>query len=216
MSSDRTQVARRRPWVVAISGASGTGYASAVIRGLLDAGEDVDLIVSRAARLTLRDETGIAFRPSQWREDLGAWIGRDLAGVCMWAIDDMAAGPSSGSYRTRGMIVVPASTASVAGIALGVSKDLLQRSADVTLKERRPLVLVVRETPLRRSTLLQLADLAGEGAVVLPASPGFYAGGETAQDLIDFVAGKVLDVVGVDHDLFRRWDGTIAHNFPAP
>ncbi len=219
MSSDnrpRPTAVRRRPWVVGISGASGTGYASAVIRGLLDAGEDVDLVVSRAARLTLRDETGIAFRPSQWRDDLGAWLGRDLGGVCMWAIDDMAAGPSSGSYRTRGMIVVPASTASVAGIALGVSKDLLQRAADVTLKERRPLVLVVRETPLRRSTLLQLAELAGEGAVVLPASPGFYAGAETAQDLIDFVAGKVLDVVGVDHDLFRRWDGTIAHSFPAP
>lgn len=207
---------KRRPWIVGISGASGTGYAGAVIRGLLDADEDVDLVVSRAARLTLRDETGITFRPSHWRDDLGTWIGRDLASVTIWAVDDMAAGPSSGSYRTQGMIVVPATTASVAGIALGVSKDLLQRAADVTLKERRPLVLVVRETPLRRSTLLQLADLAGEGAVVLPASPGFYAGAETAQDLINFVAGKVLDVIGVDHDLFRRWDGTLAGGRTAP
>lgn len=199
----------RHPWVVGISGASGTGYASAVIRGLLDAGETVDLVVSRAARLTLRDETGITFRPSHWREDLGTWVGRDLIDVRLWAIDDMAAGPSSGSYRTKGMVVVPATTASVAGIALGVSKDLLQRAGDVTLKERRPLVLVVRETPLRRSTLLQLADLAGEGAIVLPASPGFYSGASTAQELIDFVAGKVLDVIGVDHDLFDPWDGTV-------
>lgn len=207
VGSDRPR--RRHPWVVGISGASGTGYAAAVIRGLLDAGEAIDLVVSRAARLTLRDETGLVFRPSHWREDLGAWTGRDLLDVRLWAIDDMAAGPSSGSYKTKGMIVVPATTSSVAGIALGVSKDLLQRAGDVTLKERRPLVLVVRETPLRRSTLLQLADLAGEGAIVLPASPGFYSGASTAQELIDFVAGKVLDVIGVEHNLFDPWDGTV-------
>ncbi len=202
--------ARRRPWVVGISGASGTGYAASVLRGLLDAGEDVDLIVSRAARMTLRDETGMVFRPSRWREDMEAWVERDLAAVRHWAIDDMAAGPSSGSYRTKGMIVVPATTASVAGIAAGISKDLLQRAGDVTLKERRPLVLVLRETPLRRATLLQLADLSAEGAIVLPASPGFYAGARSAQALINFVAGKVLDVVGVDHQLFEPWDGQLS------
>ncbi len=202
-------VPRRRPWVVGISGASGTEYAAAVLRGLIDAGEQVDLIVSRAARLTLRDETGIVFRASRWREDLAAWIERDVEAVRTWAIDDMAAGPSSGSYLTKGMIVVPATTASVSGIAVGMSKDLLQRAGDVTLKERRPLVLVVRETPLRRATLLQLADLSAEGAVIMPASPGFYTGASTAQALIDFVAGKVLDVIGVDHDLFERWEGQL-------
>lgn len=203
-------VTRRRPWIVGISGASGTEYAAAVLRGLLDAGEQVDLVVSRAARLTLRDETGIVFRASRWRDDLAAWIERDIDGIRTWAIDDMAAGPSSGSYRTKGMIVVPATTAAVAGIAVGMSKDLLQRAGDVTLKERRPLVLVVRETPLRRSTLLQLADLSAEGAIVMPASPGFYTGASTAQALIDFVAGKVLDVIGVEHELFERWQGGLA------
>ena len=200
---------RRRPWVVGISGASGTEYAAAVLRGLIDAGEPVDLIVSRAARLTLRDETGIVFRASHWKEDLAAWIGREVEQVRTWSIDDMAAGPSSGSYRTKGMVVVPATTASVAGIAVGMSKDLLQRAGDVTLKERRPLVLVVRETPLRRSTLLQLADLSGEGAVIMPASPGFYAGAASVQALIDFVAGKVLDVMGVEHELYERWEGKL-------
>src|SRR5215211_1671955 len=115
----------RRPWVVGVSGASGTGYAKAVITGLLDAGEAVDLVVSRAARLTILDETGIAFRDAHWKDDLATWLDRDLAGddVVYWPAGDMAAGPSSGSYRARGMLVVPASTAAVAGIALGLSKD---------------------------------------------------------------------------------------------
>lgn len=202
----------RRPWVVGVSGASGTPYAAAVIRGLLDAGEGVDLVVSRAARLTLLDETGIGFRDGRWREDLGAWLDREpaaLGRVAHWAAGDLAAGPASGSYPVKGMVVVPASTAAVAGIALGLSKDLLQRAADVTLKERRPLVVVPRETPLTRATLRHLVQLDEAGAVVAPASPGFYAGARDVQQLVDFVAGKVLDVLGIEHDLFRRWDGTL-------
>ena len=107
------------------------------------------------------------------------------------------------------MVVVPASTAAVAGIALGLSKDLLQRAADVTLKERRPLVVVPREAPLGRSTLVQLVALHDAGAVVLPASPGFYGGATSVQQLVDFVAAKVLDVLGVEHDLMQRWTGEL-------
>ena len=122
----------RRPWIVGVTGASGTPYAAAVLRGLLDAGLPVDLVVSRAARLTLLDETGRPFRDAHWKDDLAAWLGRDdLAGadVAYWPAGDLAAGPSSGSYPTRGMVVVPASTAACAGIAIGLSKDLLQRAA---------------------------------------------------------------------------------------
>lgn len=135
----------REPWVVGVSGASGTPYAAAVIGGLLDAGEPVDLIVSRAARLTVLDETGRPFRDGHWAEDLAAWLDRDLTGadVRHWPAGDLAAGPSSGSYRVRGMAVVPASTAACAGVAIGLSKDLLQRAAEVNLKERRPVVLVL-------------------------------------------------------------------------
>lgn len=200
--------ADRRPWVVGVSGASGTPYAAAVLRGLLAAGHPVDLVVSRAARLTLLDETSLT-----WRDDaasLADWLGQDGPhDVRHWAPGDFAAGPSSGSYLTRGMVVVPASTASVAGIALGLSKDLLQRAADVTLKERRPLVVVPRETPLNRSTLRHMVTLDEMGAVVLPASPGFYAKPTTVDQLVDFVAGKVLDVLGVKHDLFARWRGEL-------
>ncbi|MER5885697.1 UbiX family flavin prenyltransferase [Streptomyces sp. NPDC001941] len=211
---------RRRPWVVGVSGASGTPYAAAVLRGLLDAGEDVDLVVSRASRLTLLDETGIAFRDAHWREDLAQWLARgadgkpdafeaDVSGVRYWGAGDLAAGPSSGSYPVKGMLIVPASTACVAGVALGLSKDLLQRAASVTLKERRRLVVAVRETPLNGQTLKHLVALDEAGAVVLPASPAFYAGATHIQDLVDFVAGRVLDAAEVPHRLYRRWEGEL-------
>ena len=192
-----------------VSGASGTPYAAAVLRALIHAGEPVDLVVSRAARLTIRDETGLSFRDAHWAEDLEAWLGTAADGVRYWPAGDLAAGPSSGSYPAAGMIVVPASTAACAGIALGLSKDLLQRAAEVNLKERRPVVVVPRETPVTRSHLLHLVELIDSGAVVLPASPGFYGIGAkaTAEQLVDFVAGKVLDAVGVKHDLLTRWTG---------
>jgi 4-hydroxy-3-polyprenylbenzoate decarboxylase len=185
-----------------------------VIGGLLDAGEPVDLVVSRAARLTLLDETGISFRDQHWADDLARWLERelteaDMADIRYWSAGDFGAGPASGSYLARGMVVVPASTAAVAGIAIGLSKDLLQRAADVTIKERRPLVVVPRETPYTRSTLRHLLELDEAGAVVLPASPAFYAGAKTVQQLVDFIAAKVLDVLGVPHSLISRWTGEL-------
>ncbi|MER7773467.1 UbiX family flavin prenyltransferase [Streptomyces sp. NPDC048232] len=210
------------PWIVGVSGASGTPYAAAVLRALLAAGESVDLVVSRASRLTLLDETGISFRDAHWQHDLREWLARGADGkpgtfevdlgddrVRHWSAGDLAAGPSSGSYRTRGMLIVPASTACVAGVALGLSKDLLQRSASVTLKEGRKLVVAVRETPLDGRTLRHLVTLDDAGAAVVPASPAFYAGATHIQDLVDFVAGRVLDAAGVPHDLYRRWRGDL-------
>jgi flavin prenyltransferase len=203
----------REPWIVGVSGASGTPYAKAVLTGLLGAGEAVDLIVSKAARLTLLDETGSTLRDAHWKDDVGTWLGRDLGGteLTYWPAGDLAAGPSSGSYPARGMVVVPASTAACAGIAIGLSKDLLQRAAEVNLKERRRTVIVPRETPVTRSHLEHLIALHDAGAVVLPASPGFYGAGAqaTAQQLVDFVAGKVLDALGVPHTLFTRWKGEL-------
>ena len=114
----------RRPWIVGVSGASGTPYAAAVLRALLEAGRAVDLVVSRAARLTILDETGVAFRDAHWRDDLARWLGvADLADadIAYWPPGDLAAGPSSGSYPALGMLIVPASTASCAGVAIGLS-----------------------------------------------------------------------------------------------
>ncbi|MCM3263540.1 MULTISPECIES: UbiX family flavin prenyltransferase [Streptomyces] len=217
MNAGETQ---RTPWIVGVSGASGTPYAAAVLRALLEAGESVDLVVSRASRLTLRDETGISFRDGHWQDDLREWLSRgadgkpgtfdaDVTGVRYWTAGDLAAGPSSGSYPAKGMLIVPASTACVAGVALGLSKDLLQRAASVTLKEGRPLVVAVRETPLNGQTLRQLVALDDAGATVLPASPAFYAGATHIQHLVDFVAGRALDAVGVPHRLYHRWEGAL-------
>lgn len=206
-----------------MSGASGTPYAAAVLRALLAAGESVDLVVSRASRLTLLDETGISFRDAHWQGDLREWLARGADGkpgtfdafegrldaVRHWSAGDLAAGPSSGSYPSKGMLIVPASTACVAGVALGLSKDLLQRAASVTLKEGRKLVVAVRETPLSGQTLRHLVSLDDAGATVLPASPAFYAGATHIQDLVDFVAGRVLDAAGVEHTLYRRWEGEL-------
>jgi 4-hydroxy-3-polyprenylbenzoate decarboxylase len=218
----------RTPWIVGVSGASGTPYAAAVLRGLLDAGCAVDLVVSRAARLTILDETGQPFRDAHWKDDLAAWLSASAnlvsadagsanvdvasADLVYWSAGDLAAGPSSGSYPSRGMVVVPASTAACAGIAIGLSKDLLQRAAEVALKERRRVVVVPRETPVTRSHLQHLLALHDAGAVVLPASPGFYSAGAraSAEQLVDFVAGKVLDAMAVPHTLFTRWTGDIA------
>ncbi|ABD09901.1 3-polyprenyl-4-hydroxybenzoate decarboxylase [Frankia casuarinae] len=223
----------RLPWVVGVSGASGTPYAAAVLRGLLAARLPVDLVLSRAARLTLLDETGIAWRDSAWAKALVTWLSMPPGGVsppeglsarladrdvladtvstlvAVHAPGDLGAPTSSGSYPTRGMIVVPASTACLAGITLGLSKDLLQRSADVTLKEGRRLIVVPREMPYTRATLRHMLDLHDAGAVVAAASPGFYAGVRTAGDLVDFVAGRVLDAADVPHTLFRRWTGEL-------
>lgn len=201
----------RYPWVVGVSGASGTPYARAVLNGLFDAGESVDLVVSRAARLTILDETAGQLRDAHWKDDLAAWLDRTLVSedVRYWPAGDLAAGPSSGSYPTKGMIVVPASTAACAGIAIGLSKDLLQRAADVNLKERRRVVVVPRETPVSRSHLVHQLALHDAGAIVLPASPGFYAGANHIQQLVDFVAGKVLDAVQVPHSLYERWRGEL-------
>lgn len=206
----------REPWVVGVSGASGTPYARAVLTALLDGGLPVDLVVSRAARLTILDETGLPFRDAHWKDDLARWLGtpgapRPMAAddITHWPAGDLAAGPSSGSYPARGMVVVPASTAACAGIAIGLSKDLLQRAADVNLKERRPVVVVPRETPVSRSHLVHLLALHDAGATVLPASPGFYAGATSVDALVDFIAGKVCDAIGVPHDRYRRWAGEL-------
>jgi flavin prenyltransferase len=197
----------RLPWVVGVTGASGTPYAAAVLRGLLAAGQPVDLIVSRAARLTwLTSQLDAELPPAVSVLDSAA-----LDQVRFWSPGDLAAGPSSGSYLTRGMVVVPASTAAVAGIAIGLSKDLLQRAADVTMKERRPLVVVPREMPLTGATLRHLVIIDAAGGVVLPASPAFYGKPKNMQQLIDFVAGKVLDVLDIEHDLFTRWDGRLGN-----
>ena len=120
---------------------------------------------------------------------------------------NMAASVSSGSFKTDGMVVVPCSMKTLSGIANSYSTDLLTRAADVCLKERRPLVVVARETPLHRGHLLNMLTVTDMGGIILPPIPGFYARPKTIADLVDHTVGKILDALGVDNETFKRWEG---------
>jgi len=203
----------RTPWIVGVSGASGTPYARAVLTGLLDAQQPVDLIVSRAARLTILDETGLSFRDAHWAEDLSEWLGREPTEVRYWSAGDLAAGPASGSYPAQGMVVVPASTAAVAGIALGLSKDLLQRAADVTLKERRPLILCVRETPFNLIHLRNMTQITEAGGTIYPVIPTFYNLPSSVDQVYEEFTARLLGFLGLPQTDYYTYSGdeTPAH-----
>jgi 4-hydroxy-3-polyprenylbenzoate decarboxylase len=123
----------------------------------------------------------------------------------VYDLHNYAAPIASGSFRTKGMIVIPCSMGSLSGMAIGASGNLIERAADVMLKEKRPLVIVPRETPLHQIQLENMLTLSKAGATILPAMPGFYHNPTTMEELIDFVVGKALDVLGVEHELFKRW-----------
>jgi len=192
---------------VGVSGASGAPYALRVVRALGDAGCELQLCVSDSGILVLRHELKLAGegREPVTREFL------ELAGVAgrasVYAPGDLAAPPASGSSCPDAVVVCPCSMSTAAHVALGATRTLIHRVADVALKERRPLVLVPRETPLTQIHLRRLLELAEAGAIVLPAMPGFYSRPETLQDVVDHVSGKVLSALGFDQTLFPPWDG---------
>jgi len=199
---------KRLPWVVGVTGASGAIYARRLLQTLIELEQDVDLIVSNSARIVLADEEKAGVSDDDWQADLAGWLDVEstaLARFVWWRPDDMAAGPSSGSYRTRGLLVVPTSMGTVAAIASGMSGNLVQRAASVALKESRPTVLLFRETPLNRIHLTNLVAVKDAGATVMPAAPGFYHEPTDLLQLVDFVVGRVLDQAGLEHGLYDRW-----------
>lgn len=181
--------------VVGISGASGAVYGIRALQVLRGLGVETHLVLTEAAMETVKLETDLKKA--------------DLVRLATEAhkIDDTTSKIASGSYKTDGMLVIPCSMKTLAGIATGYSDNLLLRAADVTIKERRRLVLVVRETPLSLIHLENMATVTRAGAVVLPAMPSFYQRPRTVDELVDQVVGKALDMVGVEHSLLRRWDG---------
>lgn len=183
------------PLVVGISGASGAIYGIELLRVLRDLGQPAHLVMSGAASRTIAIET----------EMTTAEV-KSLADVT-YPAEDIGAAIASGSFPTRGMIVAPCSIKTLSGIANGFADTLLIRAADVTLKERRPLVLMVRETPLHKGHLDLMAKAADLGALILPPMPAFYHGPKTIQDLVHQVVGKALDHFGIEHQLFERWTG---------
>jgi flavin prenyltransferase len=190
------------PIVVAITGASGAPYAVRLLEQLLAADRPVWLIVTSHGLRLLHTELGIDSVDSL-REQVGADAWRRL--VTVYDDADRGAAPASGSARNAGMVICPCSMGTLSAVSIGASRSLVERAADVMLKERRTLVLVPRETPLSAIHLQNMLRLTRAGAVVLPAAPGFYHRPQTIQELVDFVVARVLDQLGVEHALSRRW-----------
>lgn len=202
MSSNSSEI---KHFVVAITGASGSVYGLRLISELLHAGERVSLILTSAGRQVMNHETGLEWSAEvkEQRQQVQEHFA-SIAVDCL-AIDDFWAGTASGSAAADAMVVVPCSMGTLGRIAAGLSGNLLERAADVMLKERRDLILVPRETPFNNIHLENLLRLSQSGAVILPAMPGFYHGPETIDDLVAFVVGKILDQLDVQHTLFTRW-----------
>jgi 4-hydroxy-3-polyprenylbenzoate decarboxylase len=192
-------VALDAPITFGITGASGAPYAVRVLRALNEAAVPVRLIVSSYGLRLLKEESGI-----DGVDGLRAATG-DWSGVEFYDSLDRGATPASGSAPSRGMVVCPCSMGTLASIAAGTSRNLVERAADVALKERRPLVLVPRETPLSLIHLENMTRLTRAGATIMPAAPGFYHRPRSVDDLVDFVAARILDHLGVEHTVGRRW-----------
>ncbi|MCK6471244.1 MAG: UbiX family flavin prenyltransferase [Planctomycetes bacterium] len=189
---------------LAITGASGSVYGLRVLEELLRApGVEIHLTISAAARKVLAVEHGIGVDLERF--DARALGVKPTKRLVYHHHEDVSAPPASGSFRLAALAIVPCSMGCAGRIAHGISGDLVERAADVMLKERRPLVLVPRETPLSAIHLENLAALARHGATVLPAAPGFYGKPESVEDLIDFIVARVLDHLDVPHQLGPRW-----------
>jgi len=190
------------PIVMAITGASGAPYAVRLLEALVQQRQRVQLIVSDHGLRLLRTETDVGTV-----DDLRARIGAAAwdASVTLFDDNDRGAAPASGSARNRGMVICPCSMGTISAISQGTSRSLVERAADVALKERRTLIVVPRETPYSVIHLENMLRLTRAGAVVLPASPGFYHRPTSVDELVDFVAARVLDHLGVEHAIGRRW-----------
>jgi flavin prenyltransferase len=195
-----------RPLVVAVTGASGAPYAVRLLESLVAAARPIQLIVSAHGLRLLRTETDVdsigALRERVGASDWDRW-------VSVFDDADRGAPPASGSALSAGMVICPCSMGTVAAIAMGASRSLVERAADVALKERRPLILVPRETPLSEIHLENMLRVTRAGALVMPAAPGFYNRPMAIGDLVDFIVARVLDHLDVPHALSARWGGDV-------
>lgn len=190
--------------ILAWTGASGMAYGLRLLDCLLAAGCRVDLLVSQAARIVARQELDLTL-PGDGKALAALLMARTPGDLHVYGEKEWFAPAASGSNPADAMVVCPCSMGSLAAIAQGMADNLIERAADVMLKERRPLVLVPRETPFSLIHLRNMTQLAEAGAVILPANPGFYHRPETVGLVVDFVVARVLDQLGVAHDLLPRW-----------
>lgn len=187
-----------KPWILAITGASGVVYGMRLLEVLVEQKIPVELVVSDTAKIVMREELGSDARLPE-------------ASRCfrMHGFHDFTAPIASGSYPTEGLVIVPCSMGTLGAIASGLSQNLIHRAADCTIKEGRKLILVPRETPLSAIHLENMLKLARLGVKIVPPMPAFYSGQKNISDLVGFVVGKILDQMGVSHMLYPRWVGKI-------
>src|SRR5471030_528292 len=181
--------------VIGLSGASGVAYGIRLLEACTELGIESHLVMTKPAEMTIGYETKLSPRQVAAKADYS------------YAVTDIAAPIASGSFKTKGMILAPCSVRSMSEIATGVTTSLLTRAADVMLKERRPLVLMVRETPLHLGHLRTMTALASIGASIVPPIPGFYGRPQSVDDIVNHSVGKALDALGVPNEAFARWTG---------
>ncbi|MGE0479551.1 MAG: UbiX family flavin prenyltransferase [Phycisphaerae bacterium] len=194
--------------VMAVTGASGAPYARRLAECVVESGAHLHLVVSPLGRRLLSDELGVR------RAGVAELIGRPAPNATWYTYRDVGAKIASGSFLTDGMVVCPCSSNTLGAIAAGTGSSLVTRAAAVTLKEARRLILVHREMPLSAIELENMLRLSRAGAIICPANPGFYLLPKTVGELVDFVVGKVLDLLGIAHPLHTRWDPARAAGAP--
>ncbi|MBW4633890.1 MAG: UbiX family flavin prenyltransferase [Iphinoe sp. HA4291-MV1] len=199
-----------KPLIVGVSGASGLIYAVRALKFLLEAGYKIELVASKSTYMVWQSEQNIRMpvestqQEQFWRQQAGV---EGAGKLCCHSWGDVGANIASGSFHTLGMVVIPCSMATVAKLAAGLSSDLLERAADVQLKEGRKLILVPRETPFSLIHLRNLTTLAEAGARIVPAIPAWYHNPKTIEDLVDFVVARALDQLDIDCIPIQRWQG---------
>lgn len=198
---------RTHPIILGMTGASGADYGLRLLHCLLEAGRPVQFLLSKAAQIVIHMETDLRLpgRPRDIQQMLVEQYRCDPGQLRVYGQDEWTAPPASGSALTQAMVVCPCTTGALAAIANGNSDNLLERAADVTLKEGRKLILAVRETPLSIIHLENMLRLARAGAIILPTNPGFYYRPASAAELVDFIVARILDQLDIPHTLLPRW-----------
>ncbi len=199
--------AQARTVNLAFTGASGAQYGMRLLQCLVAAGCRVNVMVSRAAQVVIATETELKLpgTPPAMQEFLTDWADAEPGQILVFGRDDWFAPPASGSGEKAPLVVCPCSTGTLSALATGASDNLIERAGDVALKERRQLILVPREAPFSEVHLENMLKLTRMGAVIMPASPGFYHKPDSVQDLVDFIVARLLDHLGITQDLMPRW-----------
>ena len=193
---------------IAITGASGVQYSLRLIEVLLSYGYPLNIVISKAALLVFAMEMDIQLgnQPQVQKDRLLSLVKSDAHDlVQVYGVEDWSAPMASGSNASRAMVIVPATTGALSAIATSQSNNLIERAADVMLKERKPLIVVLRETPLNAIHIRNMLTLTEAGAIVMPANPGFYHMPKTVDDIVDFMVARILDQLNIEHDLMNKW-----------